>query len=220
MKTGKHFSIENCQITVNKIDSLLALSTVKPLTKEIKEINEKLVTLKAEDKGINRFNVRKKIQKLNDNLKKEMEKTDSGISKETAALLKIESASLAQYTDWAPVWVIFMISISLGIGTMIGWKRIVVTIGEKIGKSHLTYAQGMVAEVMAASTIQISTWLKQPVSTTHILSSAIAGTMVASNGVKNLQASTIKSIAVAWVLTLPITIIVSGGLYFLLSAFV
>ena len=114
-----------------------------------------------------------------------------------------------------PMWVMWMVAASLGLGTMIGWKRIVVTIGEKIGKSHLTYAQGAAAELVAAITIGLSTLYKLPVSTTHILSSGIAGSMVASKGVKNLQTKTLKTILSAWVLTLPITIIVSGGLLIL-----
>jgi PiT family inorganic phosphate transporter len=107
--------------------------------------------------------------------------------------------------EFAPYWAILLISICLGIGTMIGWKRIVVTIGEKIGKSHLTYAQGASAEVCAAATIGVSTAFGLPVSTTHVLSSGIAGTMVASGGVKNLQKKTITSIALAWLLTLPVS---------------
>ena len=109
------------------------------------------------------------------------------------------------YTEYAPWWVILMISLSLGIGTMIGWKRIVITIGEKIGKTHLTYAQGASAEIIAASTIAASTALGLPVSTTHVLSSGVAGTMVAENGFKNLQMKTVRNIAIAWLITLPVT---------------
>jgi len=114
-----------------------------------------------------------------------------------------------------PTWVLFSVATALGIGTMIGWKRIVVTIGEKIGKTHLTYAQGASSELVAAITIGLSTLFKLPVSTTHILSSGIAGSMVASNGVKNLQTSTMKSILSAWILTLPVTIFMSSGLFLL-----
>ena len=114
-----------------------------------------------------------------------------------------------------PMWVMWMVAVSLGLGTMIGWKRIVVTIGEKIGKQHLTYAQGATAELVAAITIGLSTAFKLPVSTTHILSSGIAGSMVASKGVKNLQTSTLKTILSAWLLTLPITIFCSAGLFLL-----
>jgi PiT family inorganic phosphate transporter len=132
--------------------------------------------------------------------------------------LKKTFTQLKSITDYAPIWVILMISLSLGLGTMIGWKRIVVTIGEKIGKQHLTYAQGASAEIVAASTIGFSTWLGLPVSTTHVLSSGIAGSMVASKGIKNLQTKTIKNIAIAWLLTLPVCVLVSGLLFLLFRA--
>jgi PiT family inorganic phosphate transporter len=100
-------------------------------------------------------------------------------------------------------------------GTMIGWKRIVRTIGEKIGKEHLTYAQGASAEMVAASTIGLSSYFGLPVSTTHVLSSGIAGSMVASKGVKNLQPDTVRNILIAWFLTLPVVMIMGGTLFLL-----
>jgi PiT family inorganic phosphate transporter len=106
-----------------------------------------------------------------------------------------------------------MIALSLGVGTMIGWKRIVKTIGEKIGKEHLNYAQGASAELVAASTIGVSTYFGLPVSTTHVLSSGIAGSMVANKGIKNLQSGTIKNILLAWLLTLPVVMVLSGTLF-------
>lgn len=133
--------------------------------------------------------------------------------------IKKEITHLKKYTEYAPWWVIVMISISLGLGTMIGWKRIVVTVGEKIGKSHITYAQGMAAELVAAISIQFSTQFGLPVSTTHVLSSGVAGTMVAGKGLKNLRKKTVKNIAIAWLITLPFTILVSGGLFLLLRYF-
>ncbi len=125
------------------------------------------------------------------------------------------SSGIAGVTDFAPAWVMWMVALSLGLGTMVGWKRIVVTIGEKIGKNHLTYAQGASAELIASLTIGLATAYKWPVSTTHVLSSGIAGTMVASKGIKNLQGGTVKSIVLAWVLTLPVTIILSATLFVL-----
>lgn len=218
--TGKKFEVADCEASVAKIEATLMASHNTSFNKEVTELKEKLTLLKTEDNGKTRFQVRKKIQKLTKNLGEEFKKVDVFKDKEALKTLKAEVKVLTDFTDWAPVWVIALISLSLGIGTTIGWKRIVVTIGEKIGKTHLTYAQGMVAELMAASTIQLSTWLGKPVSTTHILSSAIAGTMVATEGVKNLQSSTIKNIGAAWVLTLPVTILVSGVLYWLFSFFV
>jgi PiT family inorganic phosphate transporter len=137
------------------------------------------------------------------------------VGQEDADAIGKASQGLAAFTDYSPQWVIIMISISLGLGTMIGWKRIVRTIGEKIGKSHLTYAQGASAELVAASTIGLATGLGLPVSTTHVLSSGIAGSMVASNGIKNLQPKTIRNIAMAWILTLPVTVFLSASLYLL-----
>lgn len=211
---SKNFNIVECRASAAAIETALASSNNQNLSKEVTDLNDKLTILEKEDNGKNRFQVRKKIQKLVENLKKETEKVDAGFPKETLAVFKQQSSKLGNYTDWAPDWVIVLISLSLGIGTMVGWERIVVTIGEKIGKSHLNYAQGMVAEFMAATMIYVSTTYKLPVSTTHILSSSVAGTMVAANGIKNLQTGTIKNIGIAWVLTLPVTIFVAGGLYY------
>jgi len=119
------------------------------------------------------------------------------------------------FTEYSPWWVIFLISVSLGLGTMIGWKRIVVTLGEKIGKTNLTYAQGVTANLIAASTISISSMFGLPVSTTHVLSSGIAGTMVSGNGMKNLQTKTLTAIGIAWLITIPVTMLFSGLLFLL-----
>ncbi|GGE41831.1 PiT family inorganic phosphate transporter [Pedobacter psychrotolerans] len=127
---------------------------------------------------------------------------------------------LSKLVDFAPLWVILTISISLGLGTMIGWKRIVVTIGEKIGNEHLNYAQGATSEIVAASTIGLSTAFGLPVSTTHVLSSGIAGAMVASGGRNNLNNNTLKSIGLAWVLTLPVSIVLAILLFMLFHLFI
>ena len=124
-------------------------------------------------------------------------------------VLKEEKDKLEHYINFVPLWVLFLISISLGVGTMIGYKRIVETLGGKIGKTHLTYGQGATSEIIAAITIGLSTNFGLPVSTTHVLSSAIAGSMVATGGVNNLHKGTIKNIIWAWVLTLPVTILVA-----------
>jgi PiT family inorganic phosphate transporter len=137
------------------------------------------------------------------------------LPKKEKETLKTDLKHLKAYTDYAPTWVILMISLSLGIGTMIGWKRIVVTIGEKIGKSHLSYAQGACAEMVAASTIGLAALSGLPVSTTHVLSSGVTGSMVATGGLKNVQGKTLQTMALAWVLTLPVTTIMSGLLFVL-----
>ena len=123
--------------------------------------------------------------------------------------------SLDNATKFIPGWVKIVVAIALGLGTMVGWKRIVVTVGEKIGKTHLTYAQGACAEITAAATIAAADGYGLPVSTTHVLSSGIAGTM-AANG-SGLQMATIRNIVMAWVLTLPAAMILSGTLYYIFS---
>jgi inorganic phosphate transporter, PiT family len=144
-----------------------------------------------------------------------MKDKENDLSKEQVATLSAYKGSLDNATKFIPTWVKIVVAIALGLGTMIGWKRIVVTVGEKIGKTHLTYAQGACAEVTAAATIAAADVFGLPVSTTHVLSSGIAGTM-AANG-SGLQLSTVRNIAMAWVLTLPAAMLISGGLYWLFS---
>ncbi len=144
------------------------------------------------------------------------------------AMPKLTTAEVATVTDYRknldkatqyiPTWVKVAVALALGLGTMVGWKRIVVTVGEKIGKSHMTYGQGMSAELVAMSTILAADGIGVPVSTTHVLNSAVAGTMTANKS--GLQWSTVRSILSAWVLTLPVAMALSGGLYWLFLQFV
>jgi PiT family inorganic phosphate transporter len=120
-------------------------------------------------------------------------------------------------TKFIPSWVKVAVALALGLGTMVGWKRIVVTVGEKIGKEHLTYAQGATAELVAMGTIFAADNFGLPVSTTHVLSSGIAGTMAANKS--GLQLSTIRNIAAAWVFTLPAAALLSGLLFALFRTF-
>lgn len=144
-----------------------------------------------------------------------MKDKEAELSAADVAVLNAYKGSLDSATKFIPGWVKIAVAIALGLGTMVGWKRIVVTVGEKIGKTHLTYAQGACAEITAAATIAAADIYGLPVSTTHVLSSGIAGTM-AANG-SGLQWSTIRNIAMAWVLTLPAAMIISGTLYYLFS---
>jgi PiT family inorganic phosphate transporter len=128
-----------------------------------------------------------------------------------AAALKKDKGDFDKITKYIPVWVKVAVAFALGLGTMIGWKRIVVTVGEKIGKAHLTYAQGASAELVAYATIQAADIYGMPVSTTHVLSSGIAGTM-AANG-SGLQRDTLISILMAWVLTLPVCVFLGATLF-------
>ena len=118
-------------------------------------------------------------------------------------------------TKFIPLWVKVAVAMALGLGTMIGWKRIVVTVGEKIGKDHLTYGQGAAAEITAMTTIGLADYMGLPVSTTHVLSSGIAGTMAANH--TGLQLSTVRNLALAWVLTLPAAMLMSGFLFWALK---
>jgi PiT family inorganic phosphate transporter len=114
-------------------------------------------------------------------------------------------------TKFIPGWVKVAVAMALGLGTMVGWKRIVVTVGEKIGKDHLTYGQGAAAEITAMATIGAADWFGLPVSTTHVLSSGIAGTMAANHS--GLQLGTVRNLVLAWVLTLPASIVLAGFLF-------
>jgi PiT family inorganic phosphate transporter len=138
------------------------------------------------------------------------------------AFTDADSAVLANYqkyvdgaTRFIPTWVKVAVAMALGMGTMIGWKRIVVTVGEKIGKDHLTYAQGAAAEITCAVTILSADTLGLPVSTTHVLSSGVAGTMFANHS--GLQWGTVRSMLMAWVLTLPASILISGSLFWVFT---
>ncbi len=132
-----------------------------------------------------------------------------------AAVLANYKKHVDRSTRFIPTWVKVAVAMALGLGTMVGWKRIVVTVGEKIGKEHLTYAQGAAAEITAMATIGAADGFGLPVSTTHVLSSGIAGTMAANHS--GIQISTIRNLALAWVLTLPVAMLLSGSLFWLFS---
>jgi len=190
------------------------LTEASALNKDLQEKFSNLTDVGAIAKQ-DRFVVRKDIMIMDRNLVAIAKNSEVKLSDGEKKTLKDELKKVRKVTDYSPRWVILMISLSLGLGTMIGWKRIVRTIGEKIGKEHLTYAQGASAEMVAASTIGLSSYFGLPVSTTHVLSSGIAGSMVASKGVKNLQPDTVRNILIAWFLTLPVVMIMGGTLFLL-----
>ena len=160
-------------------------------------------------------NVRNDMYLASEAIRFLMKDKESELSAQDVATLNAYKKSLDSATKFIPGWVKIVVAIALGLGTMVGWKRIVVTVGEKIGKTHLTYAQGACAEITAAATIAAADGYGLPVSTTHVLSSGIAGTMTANGS--GLQWSTVRNIAMAWVLTLPAAMILSGTLYFIFS---
>jgi inorganic phosphate transporter, PiT family len=141
-----------------------------------------------------------------------MKDKENNLTSEEVSKLNAYKKSLDAATKFIPLWVKVAVAIALGLGTMIGWRRIVITVGEKIGKSHMSYAQGGTAEVIAMATISAADNFGLPVSTTHVLSSGVAGTMAANRS--GLQLSTVRNLAMAWVLTLPAAILISGGLYY------
>ena len=140
---------------------------------------------------------------------------DLKFDEDARANLKAFKKQVDEATKFIPLWVKVVVAVALGLGTMVGWKRIVVTVGEKIGKTHLTYAQGASAELVAMATIGAADAFGLPVSTTHVLSSGIAGTMAASRS--GLQMATLRNLLMAWVLTLPAAMLLSGLLYWLFA---
>ncbi len=215
---------------ITMVDSILNKTIATHLSKEDSLEVAKVITISNKvnkiicSKQLDSLNVAEKFEVRQGTIKlgKEIEKLRKSktiaLSEADKSSLKASVTDVKTITEYSPSWVIIMISISLGLGTMIGWKRIVKTIGEKIGKQHLNYAQGASSELVAAATIGMATAFGLPVSTTQVLSSGIAGSMVATKGVKNLQGGTIRNIAIAWLLTLPVTIILSGLLFLLFRA--
>jgi PiT family inorganic phosphate transporter len=177
---------------------------------EINEIllraNTSLTNLNQEDRKILRGDLYLTSESLG-KLVKQKKLEDPAEQKAASAL----HSHMDKLTKFIPVWVKFAVAIALGLGTMIGWKRIVVTVGEKIGKTHLTYGQGAAAELVAAATILAADKYGLPVSTTHVLSSGVAGTMAANHS--GLQTETLRNLLLAWVLTLPVTVLLGAGIF-------
>jgi len=176
------------------------LSTIRAITENHDNFNE----LEAED----RWKVRVALFKATKDLPKLA--SDGEAAKELKGLVKTFKTSI----EFVPLWVVIGTALALGIGTTVGYKRIVITIAEKIGKTHLTYAQGAMAELVASTTITVAAYTGMPVSTTHVLSSGVAGTM-AANG-SGVQVQTVKRIGLAWLLTLPACMLMSG-LFFMVG---
>src|SRR6202451_2088088 len=162
-------------------------------------------------------NIRNDMYLVSEGLRFMAKATALNVSDADKQTLVAYKKQLDHSTKFIPTWVKVAVAIALGLGTMIGWKRIVVTVGERIGKTHLTYAQGASAEIVAMATIGAAEMYGLPVRTTHVLSSGVAGTMVANGS--GLQWATVRSLLMAWVLTLPVSIALAGGLYWLLRTF-
>ena len=187
--------------------------TYLALGKVVKSISDEIKTsgtlAKVPTAAVN--NTRNDMYLVSEALRNLPKVQDNQLSADEAKSIGAYKAGLDKSTKFIPTWVKVAVAIALGLGTMIGWKRIVVTVGEKIGKDHLTYGQGAAAELVAMGTIFAADNFGLPVSTTHVLSSGVAGTM-AANG-SGIQWETLRSIALAWVLTLPCAALLSGVLY-------
>jgi len=230
MRFAVNHTISNDKMmaTLNKTEQVIG--SISSTSKEVNATVLKLDTAIAKTKGMltitntkdtaKTYKFRKAIKSVIKGITTLTTEKDLKLADKDRATLTAASKDLTSITDFAPTWVIAIISISLGIGTMVGWKRIVVTIGEKIGNEHLNYAQGATAEIIAASTIGLSTSFGLPVSTTHVLSSGIAGSMAASGGTNNLNTKTLKNIALAWILTLPVAIILALLLFMFFHLFI
>jgi len=166
----------------------------------------------AEIEPADRWNVRQSIYRFRKHL------DEAPLSAEARQAVVPHSRHFAKSIEYVPYWVVFMVAVALGVGTTVGYKRIVVTVAEKIGKTHLTYAQGAAAEVVAAFTIGLADVAHLPVSTTHVLSSGVAGTMWANES--GIQPETVRKIGLAWVMTLPAAILLAAGLFTFGGAFV
>ncbi|MDK2123338.1 inorganic phosphate transporter [Chitinimonas sp. DQS-5] len=181
-----------------------------------------IFALQAALNGVNNYNtlapetrqqVRRYLLCLDDTAKK-VAKLPKLPKREVADLEKLRK-DLTTTTEYAPVWVIVAVALALGIGTMVGWKRVVETVGERIGRQGMTYAQGMCAQIVAACSIGLANVFSLPVSTTHVLSSGVAGTMVV--GGSGVQGGTVRTILIAWVLTLPSSMALAAGLFWILT---
>jgi len=197
-----------------------SFNTMVALRSMVTEIEKEVVTYKtlANVPAGQQQNIRNNMYVVSETLRL-MDKTHQpAIAASDAPVIANYKKFLDNSTKFIPTWVKVAVAIALGLGTMVGWKRIVVTVGEKIGKEHLTYAQGASAEIVAAITILGADHLHMPVSTTHVLSSGVAGTM-AANG-SGLQLSTIRNIALAWVFTLPAAALLAAGLFWVMRQFI
>ena len=216
-------STQVAQIDTNKLPIREA-----ELTGNIKIATNELQTLiaKAGNGEIDRAGIRKNIFKIRDNYTSlNTLETNNLVPSANANSVHISLANINENinnllgaTDYVPWWIIVLVSIAIGSGTMIGWKRIVETIGEKIGKYKMNYSQAASSAFITAGTIGAASTLGLPVSTTHVMSSSVAGTMVEEHGWKNgIDPHMVKHILLAWILTMPSTILIAGTLFIVLQ---
>ncbi len=218
-KTGILGADARSEVTSYISTKQLQPDTVLALRELVEDLNHE-VALYKEFKAVpasQQTNVRNDMYVASEAIRLMQKSHNPAFTAEENAALTNYKGKVDKATKFIPAWVKVAVALALGMGTMVGWKRIVVTVGEKIGKEHLTYAQGACAELVAMATISAADNFGLPVSTTHVLSSGVAGTMAANNS--GLQISTIRNIAAAWVFTLPAAALLSGTLFWLFREF-
>jgi len=218
-KTGILGSDPRTEVTDYIRTKQLQPDTILALRELVEDLNHE-VSLYKEFKAVppsQQTNVRNDMYVASEAIRLMEKNNNPAFTADETKSLNVYKAQVDKATKFIPTWVKVAVALALGMGTMVGWKRIVVTVGEKIGKEHLTYAQGASAELIAMFTIFAADNLGLPVSTTHVLSSGVAGTMVANGS--GLQWSTLRNIAAAWVFTLPAAATLSGTLFWAFSRF-
>ena len=220
-------NVNHIECYINKTDTTkinaIDLAGYADLKENIINLKSDLIVLQKPDatNALDKFKIRREIlvikKRVNEFLKSTSVVKNNALVLDGKELkgLKSDLREMDAYTEYAPWWVILMVSIAIGLGSMVGWKRIATTLGEKIGKNPMSYAQGGSAQIVATATIMSSSVIGMPVSTTHVLSSGIAGSMVYTGGIKNLQVKTIKNIALCWIITIPVTVTMSGSMFLL-----
>jgi len=208
--------IDNVFDSFPRNDVVLATLDPLPLCREVLASLDgrgSFADLPADD----RWKLRTQLVELGASIRTLLRQFGDTLAEERRTVLKSLAGQLAKPVEYVPEWVVMGVALCLGLGTMFGWERIVVAVGEKIGKTHLTYAQGGAAELVAATTIAMADSFGMPVSTTHVLSSGVAGTMWANKS--GIQPETVREIALAWILTLPVAMALSSGLCWISTFF-
>lgn len=207
-KKNKYNSLKKLNCCNDQLD-LYSIKQAQNILNNVKSYNQLSVQT--------RIQIRQLLLCISDNINKIISKLPNNSKYDDKHYLNQLKIDLLKTIEYAPIWIIIVVALALGIGTMIGWRRITITISEKIGKRSMTYAQGMCAQITAAIAIGIASYTGLPVSTTHTLSSSLAGAMLVDKN--KLQNKTIQNIIMSWLLTLPVCIILSGLLYWIILHF-
>ncbi|MGC8602667.1 MAG: inorganic phosphate transporter [Desulfomonilaceae bacterium] len=216
IQSKKSVMVSQLRSQETEMDNGGGLFSSKPLDPVSLEIEGVIELLKKQDALASmttqeRSQLRKRIVLLEDHIRKLKRSRVLNLSDSEKAIIDKARSELRRITDYAPTWVILLVAAAIGFGTMFGWKRVVVTVGEKIGKNPLTYAQGASSQMVAMLTIGLAAVMGLPVSTTHVLSSGVTGSMVANK--VGLKYGTLREIAMAWLFTFPVTMLLAGALF-------